>query len=224
VVLNDEIINCQRCERLVVWREEIAKSKKRAYLDWDYWEKPVPGFGDIHGQVLVVGLAPGAHGSNRTGRMFTGDSSGDFLYPALFKAGFASQPDSYHINDGMHLNNMYITAICRCVPPQNRPTPEEIRNCNSYLRKEISQMENISVIVSLGSLAHQQILRIYSEITKTNLKYPFVHGKVVKIAENMPFIISSYHPSRQNTQTGKLTLEMFDKVWNSVNQLINQID
>ncbi|HSM25321.1 MAG TPA: uracil-DNA glycosylase [Anaerolineaceae bacterium] len=222
--LNDEIINCQRCERLVEWREEIAKIKKRAYLDWDYWGKPVPGFGDIHGQVLVVGLAPGAHGSNRTGRMFTGDSSGDFLYPALFKAGFASQPDSHHVNDGMQLTNMYITAICRCVPPQNKPTPEEIRNCNPYLRKEISQMNNLSVIVSLGALAHHQLLKIYSEIANTNLKFPFAHGKVEKIAENMPFIISSYHPSRQNTQTGKLTKEMFDTVWNLVNQIINSND
>ena len=224
VNLNDEIINCHRCMRLVEWREEIAKIKKRAYLDWDYWGKPVPGFGDIHGQVLVVGLAPGAHGSNRTGRMFTGDSSGDFLYPALFKAGFASQPDSHHVNDGMQLSNMYITAICRCVPPQNKPTPDEIRNCNPYLRKEISQMKNISVIVSLGALAHNQLLKIYSEITNTNLKFPFAHGKIEKIAENLPFIISSYHPSRQNTQTGKLTKEMFDNVWNSVNQIINSID
>ena len=219
--LNEELLNCQKCKRLVAWREEVARTKKRAYLDWDYWGKPVPGFGDINGQVLVVGLAPGAHGSNRTGRMFTGDASGDFLYPALYKAGFASQPDSLHVGDGMRLFNMFITAICRCVPPQNKPSPDEIRNCIPYLKSEISQMKNLEVIVSLGALAHYQLLKIYSEMTKSNLKIPFIHGRVEKIGVDLPFIVSSYHPSRQNTQTGKLTKEMFDEVWISVNSIIN---
>lgn len=219
--LNKNLLNCQKCKRLVAWREEVAKTKKKAFMDWDYWGKPVSGFGDINGQVLVVGLAPGAHGSNRTGRMFTGDSSGDFLYPALNKAGFASQPDSLHVGDGMRLINMFITAICRCVPPQNKPSPDEIRNCLPYLKSEISQMKNLEVIVSLGALAHYQLLKIYSENMKSNLKIPFIHGRVEKMGENLPFIVSSYHPSRQNTQTGKLTKKMFEEVWISVNSIIN---
>lgn len=218
---NEELLNCQKCKCLVAWREEVAKTKKRAFMDWDYWGKPVPGFGDINGQVLVVGLAPGAHGSNRTGRMFTGDASGDFLYPALYKAGFASQPDSLHVGDGMRLINMFITAICRCVPPKNKPSPDEIQNCMPYLKSEISQMKNLEVIVSLGALAHNQLLKIYSEMTKLNLKIPFNHGRVEKIGDKLPFIVSSYHPSRQNTQTGKLTKKMFEEVWISVNSIIN---
>jgi uracil-DNA glycosylase family 4 len=130
----DELIHCRLCERLVSWREEVAITKKKAYRDWNYWGKPVPGFGDLDGQVLVVGLAPGAHGSNRTGRMFTGDASGDFLYPALFRAGFASQPESVNIHDDLTLDNLFITAVCRCVPPQNKPTHTEIKNCLPYLQ------------------------------------------------------------------------------------------
>jgi uracil-DNA glycosylase family 4 len=216
----DELIQCRLCERLVNWREEIAISKKKAYRDWNYWGKPVPGFGDMDGQVLVVGLAPGAHGSNRTGRMFTGDASGDFLYPALFRAGFASQPESSSIHDDLTLDNLFITAVCRCVPPQNKPTPSEIKNCLPYLQYEISQMKNLKVVVALGAIAQIHILRIFSDLIQKKQQFPFSHGRVDKFPGEMPYLISSYHPSRQNTQTGKLTIEMFDQIWLMVNQLI----
>ncbi len=220
--LYDEVINCRLCERSVSWREEVARTKKRAYFNWDYWGKPVPGFGDINGQVLVVGLAPGAHGSNRTGRMFTGDSSGDFLYPALYRAGFASQPKSSDISDGLKLNNLYITAICRCVPPQNKPTPEEIRNCLPFLEQEIAQMKNLKILVALGAIAHHHLQRIYSNWLGMKIKISFSHGNIEKLPGNHPYLLSSYHPSRQNTQTGKLTEIMFDDIWGKVNQLITE--
>jgi uracil-DNA glycosylase family 4 len=216
----DELIHCRLCERLVSWREEVAITKKKAYLDWNYWGKPVPGFGDLDGQVLVVGLAPGAHGSNRTGRMFTGDASGDFLYPALFRAGFASQPESVNIHDDLTLDNLFITAVCRCVPPQNKPTPTEIKNCLPYLQHEISLMKNLKVVVALGAIAQNHILRIISDLIQQEQQFPFSHGRLDKFPGEMPYLISSYHPSRQNTQTGKLTIEMFDQIWLQVNQLI----
>jgi uracil-DNA glycosylase family 4 len=219
----DELIHCRLCERLVSWREEVAITKKKAYHNWNYWGKPVPGFGDLDGQVLVVGLAPGAHGSNRTGRMFTGDSSGDFLYPALFRAGFASQPESNNINDDLTLINLFITAVCRCVPPQNKPTLPEIKNCLPYVQHEISQMKNLKVVVALGAIAQFHILRIFSDLIQKKLQFPFSHGRVDKFPLEMPYLISSYHPSRQNTQTGKLTIEMFDQIWLKVNQLIKEI-
>jgi len=216
----EELIHCRLCERLVSWREEIALTKKKAYLDLDYWGKPVPGFGDLDGQVLVVGLAPGAHGSNRTGRMFTGDASGDFLYPALFRAGFASQPESVNIQDDLTLDNLFITAVCRCVPPKNKPAPSEIKNCLPYLQHEISLMKHLKVVVALGAIAQHHILRIYSDLIQQKQQFPFNHGRVDKFPGELPYLISSYHPSRQNTQTGKLTIEMFDKIWIKVNQLI----
>lgn len=219
---HDDLLNCRRCERLVAWREEVAYTKRRAFRDWDYWGKPIPGFGDLHGQVLVVGLAPGAHGSNRTGRMFTGDASGDFLYPALYRAGFASQPISTRLDDGLTLKNLYITAVCRCVPPQNKPTSNEILNCLPYLRHEISLMENLKVVVALGSIAQKHVLNIFSELAQEKQQFSFGHGKQNKFPGDLPYFISSYHPSRQNTQTGRLTIEMFDQIWSKVNQLISE--
>lgn len=216
----DDLIHCRLCERLVSWREEVALTKKKAYREWNYWGKPVPGFGDLDGQVLAVGLAPGAHGSNRTGRMFTGDSSGDFLYPALFRAGFASQPESFNIHDNLTLNNLFITAVCRCAPPQNKPTPIEIKNCLPYLQHEISHMKNLKVVVALGAIAQNHILRIFSDLIQQKQLFPFSHGRMDKFPGDMPYLISSYHPSRQNTQTGKLTIVMFDKIWSQVNQII----
>ncbi len=210
---NSDLINCRLCDRLVEWREEVARVKRRAYRDWKYWGKPVPGFGDLNGEVMVVGLAPGAHGSNRTGRMFTGDASGEFLYPALFRAGFANQPFSSSVDDGLELNNLFITAICRCVPPQNKPTTQEITNCLPYLINEISLMRNLKVIVALGALAQDQVIKFYSNLSGAKLKIPFTHGKIDKLPDEYPTLISSYHPSRQNTQTGRLTQEMFDQIW-----------
>lgn len=219
-ISDNDLINCRLCDRLVEWREEVARVKRRAYLDWDYWGKPVPGFGDLNGEVMVVGLAPGAHGSNRTGRMFTGDTSGEFLYPALFRAGFANQPSSTHIGDGLQLNNLFITAICRCVPPQNKPSTQEINNCLPYLVNEISLMTNLRVIVALGALAHHYVLKIFSGLSGNNLKLPFSHGSKEKLPGEFPTLISSYHPSRQNTQTGRLTVEMFDQIFSMTKQLV----
>ncbi len=217
----EDLIHCRQCERLVAWREEVAFTKRRAYQDWQYWGKPIPAFGDLDAEVLVVGLAPGAHGSNRTGRMFTGDASGDFLYPALYRAGFASQPTSYHMDDGLTLKNLFITAVCRCVPPQNKPTLTEINNCLPYLRYEISQMRNLKVVVALGSIAQHHVLKIFSDLIQKKQQFPFGHGRLDKFPGDFPYLISSYHPSRQNTQTGRLTIEMFDQIWSKVNQLIS---
>ncbi len=216
--LNQSIINCRACPRLVSWREEVAVVKRRAFLDWEYWGKPVPGFGDINGEILVVGLAPGAHGSNRTGRMFTGDASGEFLYPALYRAGFANQPQSEKLGDSLTLNNLFITAVCRCVPPQNKPTVEEIKTCVPYLLNEISLMKNLKGIVALGQLAFNEIKKIYQGQPQIKT-WKFAHNKVFKVEKENLWVLTSYHPSRQNTQTGKLTEEMFDQIWQQANRL-----
>ncbi len=219
--LENEVISCRKCPRLVAWREEVAQVKRRAYLEWEYWGKPVPGFGDPAASVLVVGLAPGAHGSNRTGRMFTGDSSGDFLYPALFTAGFANQPQAINREDGLQLRDMFISAVCRCVPPGNKPRADEIANCRPYLESEIDMLTGLKVIVALGRIAFDHTLRIYRELSGENLKFDFKHLGVYKMGDSLPWLISSYHPSRQNTQTGRLTNAMFDELWTTVNELVD---
>ncbi len=220
--LESRILQCRRCSRLVAWREEVARVKRRAYREQEYWGRPVPGFGDRQARVLVVGLAPGAHGANRTGRMFTGDSSGDFLYRALYEAGFASQPDSRHRDDGLTLRDMYITAVCRCVPPKNRPTAEEIRYCLPYLAEEIRLLAPyLRVIVALGRIAFEGVLRVYREHLGFAVpRLPFSHGAVYSLGTNLPALVASYHPSRQNTQTGRLTREMFASVWKQVRRLL----
>ena len=214
--LNKEIIACRKCPRLVEWREEISRTKRKAYVDWDYWGKPVPGFGDPKARVLVVGLAPGAHGSNRTGRQFTGDASGSFLFPALHRAGFASQPDAASRDDGLTLHDMYITASGRCAPPGNKPTMEELDNCQPFLEREIEILKP-RVIVCLGRIASERILRIYS-VRNSGLK--FGHGAAYKLDAG-PWLLCSYHPSQQNTLTGKLTVEMFDAIWVKARELMN---
>src|SRR6516165_2495317 len=157
-VLNEEIVSCRKCPRLVKYREKVAREKRRAYRDWDYWGKPVPGFGDPHARVLIMGLAPGAHGSNRTGRPFTGDASGNFMYPVLYEAGFASQPTATDRNDGLELKNLYITAAVRCAPPDNKPLPEELANCAPYLDREMKGLKNVRVIVALGKIGFDAYL------------------------------------------------------------------
>jgi uracil-DNA glycosylase family 4 len=216
-VLNKKIISCHKCPRLVAWREEVARAKRKAYMDWEYWGKPVPGFGDPDARVLVVGLAPGAHGSNRTGRQFTGDASGNFLFPALYRAGFASQPESISREDDLKLKDMYITASGRCAPPKNKPTAEELDNCQPFLEREIGILQP-KVIVCLGRIAFERILRIYSE-PKADKK--FAHGAVFRLAAG-PWLVCSYHPSQQNTLTGKLTVEMFDAMWQTVRSLMEE--
>lgn len=219
--LNKEIIACRKCPRLVEWREEVARVKRKAYMDQEYWGRPVPGFGDPKARVLVVGLAPGAHGSNRTGRQFTGDASGGFLFPALHRAGFANQASAESRSDGLILNDMYITASARCAPPNNKPSPEELNNCQPYLEREI-QIIKPKVIVCLGRIAFERILKIYS-IRNSALK--FSHGILYELPSSsfIPYpssLLCSYHPSQQNTLTGKLTVKMFDDIWLKAKELI----
>ena len=213
--LNREIISCRKCPRLVEWREEVARVKRKAYLDKEYWGKPVPGFGDPKARVLVVGLAPGAHGSNRTGRQFTGDASGGFLFPALHRAGFANQASAESRNDGLILKDMYITASGRCAPPKNKPTSEELNNCESYLVRELEILKP-KVIVCLGRIAFDRILKIYS-LKKSEMK--FGHSALHKL-DNGIWLLCSYHPSQQNTLTGKLTEKMFDDIWKKAKEFL----
>ena len=206
---------CRRCPRLVAWREQVARDKRRAFADEDYWGKPVPGFGNPAARLLIVGLAPAAHGANRTGRMFTGDRSGDWLYRALHRAGFASQPAAVGRDDGLRLHDAYITAIVRCAPPANKPTPAERDSCRSWLDQDLDMLTNMSVIVALGQLAHGQILRVLSDrgVEVPRPRPQFGHGAEVDLGPAGPLVIASYHPSQQNTFTGKLTEPMLDAVF-----------
>ena len=213
--LNQEIISCYKCPRLVAWREEVARVKRKAYRDQEYWGKPVPGFGDPNARILVVGLAPGAHGSNRTGRNFTGDASGGFLYPALYRAGFANQPTAVSRDDGLVLNDLYLAASARCAPPDNKPTLEELNNCQPYLERDL-QILKPKVIVCLGGVAFQRILKIYGV---HNSAWKFAHGALYQM-DNRVWILCSYHPSQQNTLTGRLTVPMFDEIWMKAKELI----
>jgi uracil-DNA glycosylase len=219
--LTTEIINCRKCPRLVTWREQVAREKRRAYRDQDYWGKPVPGFGDPSARIFIVGLAPGAHGSNRTGRQFTGDASGGFLYPALFRAGFANQPEARARDDGLVLTDLYIAAAARCAPPGNKPTPEELNNCQPYLEREL-EIIRPKVIVALGRIAFERVLRILSI---RNSGWKFAHGATFDLRPSTPSLspatlLCSYHPSQQNTLTGRLTVEMFDQIWAATRQLL----
>ena len=213
--LKEEIVQCRMCARLVAWREEVAQVKRRAYIDQEYWGKPVPGFGDPNARVVSVGLAPGAHGSNRTGRNFTGDASGGFLYPALYRAGFANQPTATHRGDGLALKDLYLTASGRCAPPANKPTPAELDNCQPFLERELEILKP-QVIVCLGSIAFARVMRIYSI---RNPAWKFGHGALYQM-EAGPYVLCSYHPSQQNTQTGRLTAAMFDEIWTKAKSLL----
>ena len=213
--VRNEIIACRKCPRLVEWREEVARVKRKAYLDQEYWGKPVPGFGDPKARIVVVGLAPGAHGSNRTGRNFTGDASGGFLYPALYRAGFANQPSALSRDDGLALNDLYLTASARCAPPANKPSPAELHNCQPYLERELEILKP-QVIVCLGRIAFERILKIYSI---RNSAWKFGHGALFQM-EHGTWLLCSYHPSQQNTLTGKLTVKMFDEIWAKARALV----
>jgi uracil-DNA glycosylase len=214
-ILNQEIVACVRCPRLVAYREEVGRVKRRAYRDWDYWAKPVPGFGDPRARLLLIGLAPGAHGANRTGRMFTGDSSGDFLYKALFEAGFASQPTSASRDDGLKLIDAYISAVARCAPPGNKPALDEMRACRPYLVRDLELLKRVQVVVALGRIAFEAYLGILREQGKIARRSGFVfgHNAAHETGPGQPLLISSYHPSQQNTSTGKLTAEMLRAVF-----------
>jgi uracil-DNA glycosylase len=219
--LNRIIVQCRQCPRLTIWREEVARVKRKAYRDEEYWGNPVPGFGDIHAKVLVVGLAPGAHGSNRTGRMFTGDSSGDILYRNLHGVGFANKPISTDKNDGLLLKRLYISAVCRCVPPGNKPLPEEISNCLPFLSREVELLTELIGVVTLGRIAYQGVARIFKEKGLALPNNDFHHGNFIKPTGSKIWILQSYHPSRQNTQTGRLTESMFSEIWSETRRLLD---
>jgi uracil-DNA glycosylase family 4 len=213
--LQHQVVACEACPRLVAYRRHVAEEKRRAYRDWTYWGRPVPSFGDPRARLLIIGLAPGAHGANRTGRMFTGDSSGDFLYPVLHEEGFASQPHSVDRADGLRLIDSYITAPVRCAPPNNKPSPSEFQNCRPFLERELDLLKNVEVVVVLGRFAlgaYLTVLQARDQIERVGL-YPFAHGACHKLPAGRPLLVCSYHPSRQNTQTGRLTKSMFLKVF-----------
>jgi uracil-DNA glycosylase family 4 len=220
VHLNREVVSCTRCPRLVEYRQRIAREKRRAYVDWDYWGKPVPGFGDPDARVLVLGLAPGAHGSNRTGRPFTGDASGKFMYPILYEAGFSNQPNAIDRNDGLELKDLYITAAVRCAPPDNKPLPSELSNCAPYLDREIAGLKNVKVVVALGRIGFEAYLNYLKQrgLLQSKKPYLFGHGASYKMPDGK-ILLASYHPSNQNTQTGKLTRQMFTKIFEQAAQL-----
>ena len=209
------------------WRERVAREKVRRFREWDYWGKPVPGFGDPRGQLLILGLAPAAHGANRTGRMFTGDRSGDFLYAALHRAGFANQPASISRDDGLRLTNCYITAACRCAPPANKPTKEEQSNCRPFLEEEIRLLPRVQAVLALGKLAHDTFLRLLKGEGKIASlgEFPFGHGKRYELplfgASRTVCFFDAFHPSQQNTQTGRLTRAMFDRVLRAVREFLD---
>jgi uracil-DNA glycosylase family 4 len=209
-VLERKIVACNLCPRLRDYCREIARVKRRAYRDQVYWGKPVPSFGDPEARVLIVGLAPGAHGANRTGRMFTGDKSGEFLYRALFETGFASQPTSLARDDGLELTGAYISASAHCAPPDNKPTREELLNCRPYLERELKLLKNLRVVVALGRIAFDTYLSIIGRRAK------FGHNAVHGFS---PILIGSYHPSQQNTSTGKLTAPMLREVFEQARKL-----
>lgn len=220
--LEDQVIACRRCPRLVEWRERVATEKRAAYRDEKYWGRPVPGFGDPEARLLIVGLAPAAHGANRTGRMFTGDRSGDWLFRALYKAGFASRPDSVSRDDGLTLTDTFVSAIVRCAPPANKPTAGERSACRPWLEAELGLLDGIRVIVPLGGMAFTQILRVYAD-RGARIPRPrprFGHAVEVDLGPGLPLIVASYHPSQQNTFTGRLTEPMLDAIFQRARGLL----
>ena len=212
-----DIVDCRRCPRLVEWRETVGREKRAAHRDEDYWARPVPGFGDANATVLLVGLAPAAHGGNRTGRIFTGDRSGDWVFRALHRAGFANQPTSERRDDGLRLTGAYVSAVVRCAPPANKPTPQERDNCMPYLSRELALLTRVQVIVVLGNFAYEAVTRLLGVRARPR----FGHGVEVALADGRT-IVCSYHPSQQNTFTGKLTEPMFDAVFARARELIDE--
>jgi uracil-DNA glycosylase family 4 len=222
-ILNREVIACTRCPRLVAYREKVAREKRRAYLDCEYWGKPVPGFGDPAARVLIMGLAPGAHGSNRTGRPFTGDASGKFMFPVLYETGFASQPNAISRDDGLMLKDMYITAAVRCAPPDNKPTTQELAECSHFLDREMAGLERVKVVVALGKIGFDAYLNYAKRrgLLASKSGYLFKHGASYRLPDSK-VLLASYHPSNQNTQTGKLTREMFVKIFKEAARLADE--
>ncbi len=213
-VLQDELTACRRCARLVEWRERVGVEKRKSFRDQEYWARPVPGFGDPAARLLVLGLAPAAHGANRTGRMFTGDRSGDFLYAAMHRAGFASQPTSAHRADGLELRDAWVTSAVKCAPPDNKPLPDERDACAAFTRRELALLHRVRAVLCLGGFAYEAAVRLLRDAGYT-LPHPlprFGHGVVVPVLDG-PAMVLSYHPSQQNTFTGRLTPPMLDDVF-----------
>ena len=215
-----DIHACTRCPRLIAHCKAVAQIKRRAYLTWDYWGKPVSGFGDPKARVLIVGLAPGAHGANRTGRVFTGDPSGDFLYRALFETGFASQPESVSRHDGLQLTDAYITGAARCAPPDNKPTLEEFRNCRPYLERELHLLKQVQVVVALGKIGFDTWLSIQKDRGVISSRTPYIFGHNALHRIGAVHLLGCYHPSQQNTSTGRLTREMLRDVFEHARALL----
>lgn len=218
--LNAEIVACRKCPRLVAYREQVAKEKRRAFQQWNYWGKPVPGFGDPDAQLLILGLAPAANGGNRTGRVFTGDRSGDFLYDALYRAGFANQPTSTHRGDGLTLTNAYVAAVARCAPPENKPLPSELANCRPYLERELEILRP-RAILALGRIAmisYLEVLKREGKI-KSYAAFPFAHGASFGLGGALRLFVS-YHPSQRNTFTGTLTQPMLIRVLRNIRRFL----
>jgi uracil-DNA glycosylase family 4 len=223
--LNVRIVQCERCPRLREYCRQIATVRRRAYAGWEYWGRPVPSFGDPRARVLILGLAPGAHGSNRTGRPFTGDGSGEFLYPVLHDVGFASQPRAVSRDDGMKLNDLWITSVGRCAPPDNKPTPEELRNCAPWLDEELRLLTNLRVVVCLGRIAFDGLLgwAQRTSVLGKRTGYTFAHGAEYTFPNGLK-VITSYHPSLQNTNTGRLTRPMFLAIFERARELAAAMD
>ncbi|MGA2649518.1 MAG: uracil-DNA glycosylase [Terracidiphilus sp.] len=223
-VVNERIVACERCTNLRAYCAEVARIRKKAYRDWEYWGKPVPSFGDPNARVLALGLAPGAHGSNRTGRPFTGDGSGDFLFPVLHETGFASQPHAVSRNDGMSLTDLWISAVVRCAPPGNKPTPEEQRNCAPWLEQELMHLTDLRVVVCLGKISFDGLLAhaVRTGLLKARTGFTFSHGAEYTLPNGL-HVIATYHPSLQNTNTGKLTRPMFVAIFKRAKELANSL-
>ena len=220
-VLNEQIISCRKCPRLVLYREAVARAKRRQFQDWTYWGRPVAGFGDDRAQVYILGLAPAAHGGNRTGRIFTGDRSGDWLYEALHRYGFANQPNSTHQADGLRLANCYIGASVRCAPPDNKPLPEEFANCRPYVTQELGYLASVRVVIALGKVAFDQYLKACRDcaLVPPRPTPQFKHGALYRLPWGVT-LLGSFHPSQQNTFTGKLTKPMFHRVFQQARALL----
>jgi uracil-DNA glycosylase family 4 len=223
--LQRQVLLCTQCPRLVEYRTRVARDKRRQYREWNYWGKPLPSFGDPQARLLIIGLAPAAHGGNRTGRMFTGDQSGDWVYRTLHRFGFANQPDSQHRDDGLMLHDAYITAAARCVPPDNKPSRTELATCRPYLRRELQLLRRVQVVVPLGKVAFNAYLAVRCELDlpRPKTRPYFGHGASTSLPDGI-LLLSSYHPSRQNTQTGRLTQTMFDAIFARVRQELDAQD
>jgi uracil-DNA glycosylase len=221
-IISEEVVACRKCLRLVQYREKVAREKRRAFRDWEYWGRPIAGFGDTRAELFVLGLAPAAHGGNRTGRVFTGDRSGDFLFAALHKAGFANQPTSVRRDDGLKLQNVYVAAAVRCAPPANKPLPSEVLNCRGYLERELAVLRP-KALLALGKIAWDAYLAVLKTDGKiaSRALYKFAHGAEAELPGDLPRLFGVYHPSQQNTQTGRLTEAMYAKVLQHVKKFLD---